>query len=127
MSEQKIDRGFIDKLVELEYIHPADITDRTLLEHNFREKFETHNRVRLTDGEFTHLLDDTVAPDVLTAAGTRNGYRRLEQHKDAAELANIANKHPLAPAAFQDFVDGILKPMIFDCDQPSDLRWKART
>ncbi|MCP2050972.1 UNVERIFIED_ORG: hypothetical protein J3D59_000832 [Pseudomonas fluorescens] len=127
MSEQKIDRGFIDKLIELEYIYHPDITDRTSLEYNFRSKFEPFNRVHLTDGEFASLLDDTVAPDVLTAAHTRDGYSCFEQHKDAAALANIANKHLLAPAAFQDFVDGILQCMIFDCDQPSDLSWKART
>src|SRR5690606_4330756 len=40
------------------------IRDRTALEKNFRQKFETLNRVRLTDAEFARLLDDLVSPDV---------------------------------------------------------------
>ena len=53
--------------------------------------------------------------------------------KGAQELAAIANKHGLATAALQGFVDGILDRMIFDGEQlgdlmaPLDLGWKART
>lgn len=36
MSEQKIEQGFIDKLIELKYTYRDDITDRTSLERNFR-------------------------------------------------------------------------------------------
>lgn len=70
MSEQKIEQGFIDKLVELKYTYRADITDRASLERNFREKFEALNRVNLTDGEFARLLDEIVTPDVFAAART---------------------------------------------------------
>ncbi|MFA5203230.1 MAG: type I restriction endonuclease subunit R, partial [Lentisphaeria bacterium] len=45
-----------------------DIRDRAALESNFRQKFETLNRVRLTDGEFHRLLDELITPDVFTAA-----------------------------------------------------------
>ena len=47
---------------------PDDIGDRASLEANFRQKFETLNRVRLTDGEFQRLLDELITPDVFTAA-----------------------------------------------------------
>ncbi|MCH3719061.1 type I restriction endonuclease subunit R, partial [Campylobacter lari] len=35
---------------------------------NFRQHFEALNRVRLTDGEFTRLLESIVTPDVFAAA-----------------------------------------------------------
>ncbi len=68
MSEQIIEQGFIDKLVELKYTYRPDITDRVSLEQNFRDKFEALNRVRLTNGEFSRLLDEIITPDVFTAA-----------------------------------------------------------
>ena len=45
-----------------------DIRDRAALEKNFREKFESLNRVQLTDGEFQRLLDEIVTPDVFFIA-----------------------------------------------------------
>lgn len=107
MREHKIDRGFIDKLVELEYIYYPGITERTSLEHNLRSKFEP--------------------PEMLMAAHAFDGYSCFEQQKDATTLANIANKYHLPPAVVQNFLDGILKYMIFGCDQRLDLSWKAGT
>jgi len=46
--ESQIEQGFIDKLTELKYEYRPEITDRAALEKNFREKFETLNRVRLS-------------------------------------------------------------------------------
>jgi type I restriction enzyme R subunit len=69
----------------------------------------------------------------LSEAAIRDGYTRFKAGKDTAELATIATKHGLAPAALQTFVDGILQRMIFDGEQlsdlmaPLDLGWKART
>ncbi len=68
VSEQDIEEGFIEKLCGLKYSHRPDIRDRASLEKNFREKFETLNRVRLTDGEFQRLHDELITPDVFTAA-----------------------------------------------------------
>jgi type I restriction enzyme R subunit len=68
MTEQEIEKSFIDKLIELKYEYRPDITDRAALEQNFREKFEALNRVSLTNTEFTRLLDEIVTPDVYTAA-----------------------------------------------------------
>ena len=67
-TENQIENGLIEKLVELKYVYRADIRDRAALEKNFREKFEALNRVHLTDSEFARLLDGIVTPDVFTAA-----------------------------------------------------------
>lgn len=68
MTEKQIEQSFIEKLVELKYSYRSDITDRASLERNFREKFETLNRVTLTEGEFQRLLEGIISPDVFTAA-----------------------------------------------------------
>ena len=70
MIEQQIEKCLIDKLMGLKYEYRSDITDRAALEKNFREKYETLNRIRLTDTEFARLLDEFVSPDVFTAAKT---------------------------------------------------------
>ena len=70
LREEGIEYGFIGKLQGLKYEYRRDITDRATLEQNFREKFEALNRVKLTEGEFTRLLDEIVTPDVFTAAKT---------------------------------------------------------
>lgn len=92
MSEQKIELGFIDKLVELKYNYRPDIKDRASLDRNFREKFEALNRVRLTDGEFDRLLDEIVTPDVYAAARTlreRNAFTREDGTPLNYTLVNI--------------------------------------
>lgn len=92
MSEQKIEQGFIDKLVELKYTYRPDITDRASLERNFREKFNALNRVTLTDGEFARLLDEIVTPDVFAAARTlreRNAFTREDGTPLNYTLVNI--------------------------------------
>ena len=68
MIEHQVEQSFIDALVGLKYEYRSDITNRTALEQNFREKFEALNRVHLTDAEFARLLDEIVTPDVFTAA-----------------------------------------------------------
>ena len=68
MSEQDIEAGLIARLKELKYQYRSDINSRAALEHNFREKFEALNRVKLTDGEFARLLDEIITPDVFAAA-----------------------------------------------------------
>lgn len=49
MIEQHIERSFIGTLTGLKYEYRSDTTDRAALEKNFRDKFESLNRVRLTD------------------------------------------------------------------------------
>jgi type I restriction enzyme R subunit len=70
LREDAIEYGFIGKLQGLKYTYRRDISDRASLEHNFREKFEALNRVRLTDAEFARLLDEIVTPDVFAASKT---------------------------------------------------------
>ncbi len=70
VREDTIEYGFIGTLQGLKYDYRSDITDRTSLEKNFRDKFEALNRVRLTDAEFARLLDEIVTADVFTAAKT---------------------------------------------------------
>ena len=73
------------------------------------------------------------AGEGLSETAIREGYIRFKAEKNAAELAAIAQKHGLATAALQTFVDGIFERMIFDAEQlgdlfaPLDLGWKART
>ncbi len=64
IKEQEIELALIRKLESLKYSYRPDIHDREALEQNFREKFESLNRVRLTDSEFARLLDEIVTPDV---------------------------------------------------------------
>lgn len=82
MTEQQIEQDLIKKLGEpqadyrveggalsdLKYTYRPDIRDRAALEKNFREKFEALNRVTLTDGEFTRLLEQMVTRDVFEAS-----------------------------------------------------------
>jgi type I restriction enzyme R subunit len=68
MTEQQIEQALIEKLGELKYSYRPDIRDRAALEANFRQHFETLNRVHLTDSEFARLLDGIVSPDVFAAA-----------------------------------------------------------
>src|SRR5277367_5185259 len=77
--ERRLEEALITKLRDLKYEYRSDIRDRVTLEANFREKFETLNRVKLGDGEFQRLLDEIVTPDVFTAARTlreRNSFTR---------------------------------------------------
>ena len=69
-AESQIEQDFITKLGDLKYTYHQDIRDRAALEKNFREKFEALNRVHLTAGEFSRLLEEITTPDVFTAART---------------------------------------------------------
>ena len=92
MTEKKIEKELIEKLGDLKYSYRQDIRDRTQLEQNFREKFETLNRVHLTDGEFSRLLDRIVNPDVFAAARDlreRNSFEREDGTPLFYTLVNI--------------------------------------
>ena len=93
-----------------------------------------------SDAKFMNEREDIAAyigtlkaGEGLSEKAIRVGYTRFKAEKDAQELAAIAQKHHLATAALQAFVDGILDRMIFDGEQlgdlmaPLDLGWKART
>ncbi len=59
-TENLIERDLIAKLEDLKSTYRPDIRDRAALEKNFREKFETLNRIRLTDAEFQSLLEQSL-------------------------------------------------------------------
>lgn len=67
-KEQQIEESFIKKLVDIKYTYRQDITDRKSLEDNFRRRFNTLNRVNLTDSEFERLREEIITPDVFLAS-----------------------------------------------------------
>ena len=92
VSEPQIEYGFIGKLTELKYTHRPEIRDRNSLEENFRRKFETLNRVNLTDSEFTRLRDEIINPDVFAASKIlrqRNTFQREDGTPLHYTLVNI--------------------------------------
>ena len=66
--ERDLEESLVTKLRDLKYEYRTGIRDRATLVANFRKKFETLNRVSLTDVEFKRLLDEIVTPDVYEAA-----------------------------------------------------------
>jgi type I restriction enzyme, R subunit len=92
MTEQEIEQALIEKLGDLKYSYRSDICDRAALEQNFREKFETLNRVHLTDSEFDLLLEQMITPDVFAAARhlrERNSFEREDGTPLFYTLVNI--------------------------------------
>lgn len=71
--EKQIEDSFIKKLIELKYTYREDIRDRDALERNFRVRFETLNRVRLTDSEFSRLLEEIIDSDVFSSSKRLRG------------------------------------------------------
>ncbi|MFI3318694.1 MAG: type I restriction endonuclease subunit R [Rikenellaceae bacterium] len=67
-EEYKIEETFVEKLKDLNYIYRDDIRNRNSLEQNFRKKFESLNRVRLSEAEFRRLLEEIVSPDVFVSS-----------------------------------------------------------
>ena len=91
-TEQQIEQALIEKLKGLKYVYRDDIRDRASLEANFREHFETLNRVKLEDSEFSRLMEEVVTSDVYTAARTlreRNAFVRDDGTPLNYTLVNI--------------------------------------
>lgn len=91
-AERQLEEQFIAKLQELKYEYRGDITDRSRLENNFRQKFEALNRVSLTEGEFKRLLEEIITADVFAAARTlrdRNAFTRDDGTPLNYTLVNI--------------------------------------
>jgi type I restriction enzyme R subunit len=93
-----------------------------------------------SDAKFIDERDDIAAYiDTLEAGkgldekAIREGYSGFKTEKSSRQMAAIAAKHGLDTVALQGFVDTILRRMIFDGEQLSDLLaplelgWKART
>lgn len=91
-TETQIELDLINKLTELKYSYRPDIRDRATLEKNFRDKFETLNKVTLTDAEFARLRDEIVNTDVFAASRTlrqRNTFAREDGTPLQYTLVNI--------------------------------------
>ena len=92
MLEKEIEESFVHKLEELKYVYRPDICDRASLEKNFREKFDTLNRVHLTNSEFDRLLDEITDSDVFNTAKRlreRNTFMREDGTPLQYTLVNI--------------------------------------
>lgn len=91
-KESQIEQSLIDKLTDLKYTYRPDIRDKEALEQNFRERFQTLNKVNLTDAEFARLRDEIINADVFTAAKTlreRNTFQREDGTPLQYTLVNI--------------------------------------
>ncbi len=83
--------------------------------------------------DIADYIDTLEAGKGLDEKAIRAGFERFKTEKSARELASIADQHGLETAALQAFVETILRRMIFDGGQLSDLLapqqlgWKART
>jgi len=93
--ERKIEDTFIAKLRnELKYVYREDIRDRKALENNFLEKFQSLNRVRLSESEKIRLVESIVSPDVFKSAKRlreRNTFIREDGTPLQYTLVNIDN------------------------------------
>lgn len=85
LKENDLEQSLIKKLEELKHTYRPDIRDKATLEQNFREKFETLNRLRLTDAEFARLRDEIINADVFQASKTLREYGYF-QREDGTPL-----------------------------------------
>jgi type I restriction enzyme R subunit len=91
-KEYQIEENLISQLVELKYNYRSDIVDRKTLEQNFKTKFETLNRVHLTESEFLRLREEIINPDVFAASKLlreRNYFQREDGTPLHYTLVNI--------------------------------------
>jgi type I restriction enzyme R subunit len=130
---------FASAVIDYDYI--MDLISRFSQQESSKQKMSREQLIGLiqADAKFINERDDIAAyiatlkaGEGLSESAIREGYRHFKQHKDVTELADIASRHQLVPAALQAFVEGILQRMILDGDQlselmePLDLGWKAR-
>lgn len=92
MNEQQLEQILIGKLTDLKYAYREDIRDLDGLKRNFREKFEALNKVKLSENEFSRLLETIITPDVYAAARVlreRNSFERDDGTPLNYTLVNI--------------------------------------
>src|SRR5690606_29810783 len=88
VSESQVEHHFIEQLKGLKYSYRPDIVDRKTLELNFREKFESLNRVRLTDSVFLRLREPIISNDVFIAS-KKQREKQYFQREDGTPLHYI--------------------------------------
>lgn len=79
MKENELELDLLRKLQELKYEYRGDIRDWDSLKSNFRGHFENLNRVKLTDTEFSRLLEQIITSDVYAAARMLREKNTLER------------------------------------------------
>lgn len=84
-KENQIEDNLIKQLNDLKYIYRPDIIDRKSLESNFKSKFETLNRVNLTENEFLRLREEIISSDVFLAS-KKLRERQYFQREDGTPL-----------------------------------------
>jgi len=93
-----------------------------------------------SDAKFIEEREDIIAyidtlkeGEGLNEKDIREGFEEFKTQKNAKQIADIAQKHGLEAAPLKEFIDLIIKRMIFDGEllsdlmEPLDLGWKART
>lgn len=83
--------------------------------------------------DITAYINSLKVGEGLSEKQIREGYEIFKEEKNAKLLATIADKHGLEVAKLQNFIDSVIRRMIFDGEQlsellaPLELGWKART
>ena len=83
--------------------------------------------------DIVQYINSLQAGEVLSETAIREGYESFKKTKSMEDVTAIANKHGLAPGALKVFVNNVMKRMIFDGEQLSDLLaplnlgWQDRT
>ncbi len=85
IKENQIEENLIKQLTDLKYIYRPDIVDRKSLEQNFKSKFESLNKVNLTEQEFLRLREEIIEPDVFKASKLLRE-RQYFQREDGTNL-----------------------------------------
>ena len=99
--EEQIEENLINKLINLKYIYRQDIRDKASLEFNFRTKFEELNRVKLTDSEFSRLLDKIITPDVFLASKTLRETNTFDRDDGTPLNFNLVNNKDWCKNSFE--------------------------
>ncbi|NJR43699.1 MAG: hypothetical protein HC767_14650 [Akkermansiaceae bacterium] len=131
---------FASAVIDYDYI--MELMARYTQEKPGKQKMSRDQLIGLiqSDAKFMDDRDDIAAyidtlqvGQGLDERAIRGGYEAFKTKRNTHELAEIATRHGLEPDALQAFVDAILRRMIFDGEQLSDLLaplelgWKART
>lgn len=83
--------------------------------------------------DITDYINSLKVGEGLSEKAIREGYENFKEEKNTQLLATIADKHGIEITQLQNFVDSVIRRMIFDGEQlsellaPLDLGWKART
>ncbi|WP_298065944.1 hypothetical protein [uncultured Mailhella sp.] len=92
MLEQEIETQLIRRQTDdLKYVYHPEIRDLAALEANFRIRFEELNCVRLSDAEFSRLLDMVVSGDVYRASCTLRERQTLERDDGTPLICTLVN------------------------------------